>query len=103
RAISPTPRPTPFPYTTLFRSSLPCPDIAGLTGRAADPLRNAVAFGPSSTTLDALTSLGGEPFCFGQIVPFEAVIGLSGSPGPERDRKSTRLNSSHDQISYAVF
>src|SRR5206468_11574667 len=34
--------------------------------------------------LDALTSLGGEPFSFGQIVPFEVVIGLSGSPGPER-------------------
>src|SRR2546421_82357 len=27
----------------------------------------------------------------------------SGSPGSRPDRKSTRLNSSHDQISYAVF
>src|SRR6478672_12619307 len=26
-----------------------------------------------------------------------------GGAGPRRDRKSTRLNSSHDQISYAVF
>src|SRR2546428_7096403 len=25
------------------------------------------------------------------------------APAPDRDRKSTRLNSSHDQISYAVF
>src|SRR5216683_4926937 len=34
------------------------------------------------------------------------IKGQGGMPGdaiPERDRKSTRLNSSHDQISYAVF
>src|SRR2546428_7771513 len=29
--------------------------------------------------------------------------GLRGARDPRRDRKSTRLNSSHDQISYAVF
>src|SRR2546430_7671751 len=56
------PRSTPFPYPTLFRSHLECPDTA-------DP------------------SLPG-----------------SRMPAPNiRDRKSTRLNSSHSQISYAVF
>src|SRR5438093_1575930 len=55
-----------------------------LTGRAADPLRNAVAFGPNYSALDALTSLSGEGLYFGQVVPFEAVITMSGAPGPER-------------------
>src|SRR2546421_9676671 len=32
-----------------------------------------------------------------------AIVGPSASAPPRRDRKSTRLNSSHDQISYAVF
>src|SRR3989440_12012000 len=32
-----------------------------------------------------------------------AATRSSGNPTPIRDRKSTRLNSSHDQISYAVF
>src|SRR2546421_9314309 len=31
------------------------------------------------------------------------LIGEAREAGDERDRKSTRLNSSHDQISYAVF
>ncbi len=43
-----------------------------------------MAFGPSYDTLDALTSLSGEDMSFGQIVPFEAVITMSGAPGPER-------------------
>src|SRR5206468_695163 len=85
-AADPAPNSAPYlpTYVKLGPGSLPCPDAARLSGRAADPLRNAVAFGPTSSTLDALTSLGGEPFSFGQIVPFEVVIGLSGSPGPER-------------------
>src|SRR2546428_4827912 len=32
-----------------------------------------------------------------------AALLAAGVPGPSGDRKSTRLNSSHDQISYAVF
>ncbi len=71
-------------YLKVAPASLPCPDAARLTGRAQDPLRNAVAYGPTYSQLDALTSLGGETMTLGQIVPFEAVIGLSGSPGPER-------------------
>src|SRR2546427_12648502 len=39
---------------------------------------------------------GGE----GQTVPIQTVVGVIDAVG---DRKSTRLNSSHSQISYAVF
>jgi hypothetical protein len=71
-------------YMKFGPASLPCPTSAMLTGRALDPLRNAVAYGPTSSQLDALTSLGGAPMALGQIVPFEAVISMSGAPGPER-------------------
>src|SRR2546430_13064447 len=71
------PRSTLFPYTTLFRSAL----RRGLR-RAADMVR-------TSTPL-VLIRLGRAGF---------SDVGL-----PETsDRKSTRLNSSHSQISYAVF
>ena len=66
----------------LGPASLPRPETIRLLGRASDPLRNAVAFGPTANSLDALTSLGGAPMCFGQVVPFEAVIGVSGIQGP---------------------
>src|SRR3982751_6943763 len=35
--------------------------------------------------------------------PTSSSCGCWAAGGPGRDRKSTRLNSSHDQISYAVF
>ena len=70
-------------YLQLGPGSLPCPDAAVLTGRALDPLRNAVAYAPSGQ-LDALTSIGNVPMALGQIVPFEVVIQASGGPGPER-------------------
>src|SRR5437667_6241217 len=62
---------------------MPCPDAALLTGRALDPLRNAVAYAPNGQ-LDALTSVGNVPMALGQIVPFEVVIQASGGPGAER-------------------
>src|SRR2546430_11520718 len=67
------PRSTLFPYTTLFRS------LVGL----------------ESTKLAQL-SLREEKRHFTR-----RVLGRIG--GVNRDRKSTRLNSSHSQISYAVF
>src|SRR5256885_13282984 len=69
------PRSTLFPYTTLFRSLF----RVG-TGRAGGMKRIAV-----------LTSGGDAP---GMNAALRAVV---------RDRKSTRLNSSHLVISYAVF
>jgi hypothetical protein len=69
-------------YLKFAPGSLPCPDSAVMAGRALDPLRNAVAYAPSGQQ-DALTSIGNVPMCFGQIVPFETVIQVSGGAGPE--------------------
>src|SRR2546430_12414867 len=73
------PRSTLFPYTTLFRS----PDLSGRTRGARRRVRVPEA-GRSN-----VCQPGRPPRTF---------------PAAEaRDRKSTRLNSSHSQISYAVF
>src|SRR3712207_8391350 len=82
------PRSTLFPYTTLFRSApLPThPVAAGRLGRA-HPVRPARVHGRP-----------GRPLLPGN------VRGLITRHRPiRRDRKSTRLNSSHANISYAVF
>src|SRR5256884_4902304 len=77
------PRSTLFPYTTLFRSPRRlCPRTAGL----------------GAAGLGAPWRRGGGP-------P-DLRTGRSGSSSsllPPLDRKSTRLNSSHGYISYAVF
>src|SRR2546427_3723747 len=75
------PRSTLFPYTTLFRSSL----ITALFSNA-QLLAGAVEL-----------ALGAEG-------SFVAVNNRVSQSVPHfQDRKSTRLNSSHSQISYAVF
>src|SRR2546426_8502064 len=70
------PRSTLFPYTTLFRS------------RPAD----------LAVMLEALDS-GTPP----EALAFEPRVRRAERQGFRRDRKSTRLNSSHLVISYAVF
>src|SRR3712207_7760852 len=76
------PRSTLFPYTTLFRSQAA---EQAIQGRLA-------GVGPSAV-LVAIENKTGE---------VKAMVG--GSNFAERpDRKSTRLNSSHANISYAVF
>src|SRR2546430_12430630 len=67
------PRSTLFPYTTLFRSLM---------------IRKGMALVGVGTGIGILVSLG---------LPKLAAAEF------EKDRKSTRLNSSHSQISYAVF
>src|SRR5258707_2354622 len=69
------PRSTLFPYTTLFRSR---PD------RLAQRHRHALSRRPAS------------------FVSLQEIYGCPPGDG-SRDRKSTRLNSSHANISYAVF
>src|SRR2546429_3621871 len=77
------PRSTLFPYTTLFRSPS---RVVGYAG--------AVECG----TAEAGRLEGGE---FGaRLISFQDC---SDSRGRLLDRKSTRLNSSHGYISYAVF
>src|SRR2546421_3907983 len=79
------PRSTLFPYTTLFRSrSKPSLVLVASTTAPA---------GPEDVVGRAMTYIG----C--QLERFLAPV----EPGNLLDRKSTRLNSSHDQISYAVF
>src|SRR5436309_11801594 len=80
------PRSTLFPYTTLFRSKL----AFGL-GLKAEQINEAVRFmsGLYKAFVETDASL-----C--EINPF-----ITTTDG--RDRKSTRLNSSHVKISYAVF
>src|SRR2546430_11925999 len=80
------PRSTLFPYTTLFRS-LP-----------------ALGEDPCYISLDKTGKyLLVANYTSGNVVVFR--IGADGKLGPAtaKDRKSTRLNSSHSQISYAVF
>src|SRR5262245_62252558 len=74
--LLPPPRPTLFPYTTLFRSLV---RLAGVLGGRVRVGRRRSRTPPTRSR----PSRGEEP---------ESV-----------DRKSTRLNSSHLGISYAVF
>src|SRR3712207_7827210 len=74
------PRSTLFPYTTLFRSD------QGISGSA-----EANADQDSAISQDANPEDGA------------ASGGTAGDAGGTADRKSTRLNSSHANISYAVF
>src|SRR2546421_8439064 len=85
------PRSTLFPYTTLFRS---------------------VVFGVNSwETGDAVATMDKKGCTYKLLLKGEEVApeyGVKSLPvvcviGVDGDRKSTRLNSSHDQISYAVF
>src|SRR2546427_4712352 len=70
------PRSTLFPYTTLFRSHV---KRRGAMAKACTPLPWSGEYNHSSSRL------------------------VSNSHEQYLDRKSTRLNSSHSQISYAVF
>src|SRR2546430_12595884 len=73
------PRSTLFPYTTLFRSPV----------------------------LFEQGDIGFQIQRHAPWIPAENVrwsyAWIKGAAGPALDRKSTRLNSSHSQISYAVF
>src|SRR3712207_7488835 len=72
------PRSTLFPYTTLFRSPV----------SHSTPLPVVVVFDIARLSLAAARA---------------AVVLLDASVAHLEDRKSTRLNSSHANISYAVF
>src|SRR5437868_9457955 len=78
------PRSTLFPYTTLFRSSL----VGGL---------NQVTTPPEGLSDTTPVNYSGSTVWDGYVnQPAARIVGVS-------DRKSTRLNSSHVSISYAVF
>src|SRR5690242_20795197 len=83
------PRSTLFPYTTLFRS------LAELIGRVAenggDPAGVVIRV-DECRSVDTIAAL-----------PTDGEGGIGFLDGDRLDRKSTRLNSSHMSISYAVF
>src|SRR2546429_2427189 len=74
------PRSTPFPYTTLSQSQLPHPRRTHAARQGHPPHRTHGLHKPGSFT-----------------------HGYHGQRTLFADRKSTRLNSSHGYISYAVF
>src|SRR3712207_8740658 len=96
------PRSTLFPYTTLFRSlrELTAATPADMAGVHAD-----IVSLPSRAFVRLAREL--EPLDDRSREARERLLGWDGSMGPDdvaaTDRKSTRLNSSHANISYAVF
>src|SRR3712207_7097469 len=88
------PRSTLFPYTTLFRS---CQDVMQILLYArnndieADQLLDQIRTGKRKTFA--------PDGCKGLVRRLRATVRISETV----DRKSTRLNSSHANISYAVF
>src|SRR5947207_11907006 len=94
--LPPPPISTLFPYTTLFRSPiLPPVQLPRAPPRAGAP-------GPPPI---AVRRLGhGASQIPARHAARDVDRALSAAPqDPRRDRKSTRLNSSHTVISYAVF
>src|SRR2546430_6158371 len=84
------PRSTLFPYTTLFRSP-------GGIAHLGVPWRAASAAVAGHPAYERWPRTGRRLCAVSRSVPL-----VSAPEGPV-DRKSTRLNSSHSQISYAVF
>src|SRR3712207_8159512 len=86
------PRSTLFPYTTLFRSALVAGGINSVAGGGSLILfPTLVALGLGTVAANVTNSVAQWPGYLGGVAGFRA------------DRKSTRLNSSHANISYAVF
>src|SRR5207245_6835195 len=90
-------RSTLFPYTTLFRSTCTI-EVSGAKG----------VIGSTTAPCTSLGSFWGvkadEPVTRIKItVPGNNVVGVDNLAFGTGDRKSTRLNSSHGSISYAVF
>src|SRR5258708_31686011 len=80
------PRSTLFPYTTLFRSQ-----------GGDDGADRGHGRGQRVERADRSAARGGG------AAPWREPAGRRDQPRERRDRKSTRLNSSHQIISYAVF
>src|SRR3712207_8400357 len=85
------PRSTLFPYTTLFRSLIILRESAEVDIGESHELREA-----GNHDLDIRQPCQSRDFITLQfeLIDIEVLV---------RDRKSTRLNSSHANISYAVF
>src|SRR2546430_13731503 len=92
------PRSTLFPYTTLFRSARADYPEKQITMIACFP-----AGGGTDIAARLINTQLGELLGKPVIVENRGGAGGSIATAAVADRKSTRLNSSHSQISYAVF
>src|SRR5207302_3831173 len=92
--ILPPPRSTLFPYTTLFRSVLIVTAVAFICYIG---IRQSSAINSAIVVLKICVVLGFVLLGAGFVTP------ANWHPFVPADRKSTRLNSSHVKISYAVF
>src|SRR3712207_8642044 len=92
------PRSTRFPYTTLFRAQLGvyALDLFG------EPIMGELRAGRTVAVSDCLADPRTAPFA-GASYDALGTGAFVAVPIPRGDRKSTRLNSSHANISYAVF
>src|SRR2546430_11731573 len=86
------PRSTLFPYTTLFRSRVPVRNDRSQCFPGFECLWNE----QQARCIERIHELN----CH-ELSPRERSANFL--PGQRGDRKSTRLNSTHSQISYAVF
>src|SRR3712207_8354002 len=82
------PRSTLFPYTTLFRSALTGPTQRDLNPAGQKSCDLLIVLGPAN-------GIDEVKICLDRLL----IVGTA----LQGDRKSTRLNSSHANISYAVF
>src|SRR5205807_10391363 len=97
------PRSTLFPYTTLFRSEQKNDDLRNLNGRWWATWSQYNLGAPDNTTIRFVIPLTPDQWSnvHGQRNPASFYAALANVGWI--DRKSTRLNSSHLVISYAVF
>src|SRR2546430_6950890 len=86
------PRSTLFPYTTLFRSRWHFPPHLSTKGRKEHGVRSGIRPGIPRKQSGGQSGTRQEQYTSVDSLPCAKI-----------DRKSTRLNSSHSQISYAVF
>src|SRR5699024_12425900 len=101
---SSTPRPLcspPLPYTTLFRSLGVLGGLAVLRSFDEAGLRPRRPIVVAAWTEEQGVRFGTD--MLGSAVAAGSATSSSASGSRVRDRKSTRLNSSHVSISYAVF
>src|SRR5207248_8831833 len=91
--LRPPPTPTLFPYTTLFRSHRAFVEAAARAVTGVEHRAGHIGAAPQAALHLA------QPAGFGVLARRDA----DEPQKPAGDRKSTRLNSSHRTISYAVF
>src|SRR5207302_11076748 len=99
---SPPPRSTLFPYTTLFRSSTSSETtkwVSTIPSRGAgnSAIWHLLGLAPHRGRSEGSCKSQSHRHAYDR----PPIVAARGLPAP--DRKSTRLNSSHVKISYAVF